>query len=98
MLIESLNIFESTLKNIESQGKLDQLQLSQEKKECVQMNLNHKKHIAMNAFINAVRNHQDKPGKIIKAFHRFMNVLQSDQDAKCVYNNICRKSTIVLMI
>lgn len=57
---KTLNIFQSTLKNIESQGKLDESRMSQEKKECAQMSLNHKKHLAMTAFVDAVRQHKDK--------------------------------------
>jgi hypothetical protein len=70
------------LDNIESQGKLDESRLSQEKKECTQMSLNHKKHLAMTAFVDAVRQHQNKPAKIIKTFQRFMRVIENDQDQK----------------
>lgn len=82
MYIESLEIFQDTLKNIENQAKLDESRLSQAKKECAQMNLNHKKHLAMTAFLDSVQQHQDKPSKMIKAFHRFLRVLENDQDQK----------------
>jgi hypothetical protein len=77
-----LEIYQGTLKNIENQAKLDETRLSQEKKECAQMNLNHKKHLAMSAFVDAVRQHKNKPAKIIKTFQRFMNILENDQDQK----------------
>lgn len=77
-----MKIFQSTLDNIEKQASLDESRLSQEKKECIQMNLNHKKHRAMTAFVDAVRKHGDKPAKVVKTFQRFMNVLKNDQDQK----------------
>jgi transposase len=82
LFIDTLDIFQNTLDNIESQGKLDESRLSQEKKECAQMSLNHKKHLAMTAFVDAVRQHQNKPAKIIKTFQRFMRVIENDQDQK----------------
>ena len=80
--LESLKIFQSTLDNIEKQANLDESRLDQEKKECIQMNLNHKKHRAMTAFVDAVREHADEPAKIAKTFQRFMTVLKHDQDQK----------------
>ncbi|XP_028405436.1 amyloid-beta A4 protein-like [Dendronephthya gigantea] len=77
---KTLQIFQGTLKNIENQAKLDMSRLNQEKKECAQMSLNHKKHLAMSAFVDAVRQHVDKPDKIIKTFQRFMRVLENDQN------------------
>ncbi len=79
---ESLEIFQSTLKNIENQAKLDESRLKQEKKACAQMSLNHKKHLAMTAFVDAVRKHAGKPAKIMKTFQRFMHVLENDEDQK----------------
>ena len=57
-------------------------QIHQESRECLQIDTNHKKHLAMKDFVNAVRNRVDDAPKVLKTFKRFVRTLQNDQSHK----------------
>ena len=68
--------------NIEKQYGLANSQLHQERRECIQIDTNHKKHMAMRRFVTALEKHVDKPERILKAFKSFMHALDVDQKQK----------------
>lgn len=75
-------MLESKIKSIEKQGRLTMSQIHQESRECLQIDTNHKKHLAMKDFVNAARNHVDDAPKVLKTFRRFVRTLENDQSHK----------------
>lgn len=77
----TLKVLQSTIKIIEKQARLTMSRIDQETRECLQIETNHKKHMAMKDFVNAVRNNVnvDDAPKVLKTFKRLIRTLQNDR-------------------
>ncbi|WP_395241704.1 hypothetical protein, partial [Salmonella sp. s51933] len=61
----TIKVLQSSIRNVQKQAGLDESQIHQERRECIQIDTNHKKHMAMKAFVNTLRRHSDKPARIL---------------------------------
>ena len=67
---------------IEKQAGLETAQLRQERRECIQIDTNHKKHLAMKRLVDALKEHIEEPEHVLKSFKSFMRSLDIVQQQK----------------
>ena len=71
--------FKKTVASLEEQAKLERERLREEHHQCVQIDVNNKKHKAMKDFVKAMKERVRDPNKILEAVQRFVKTCTQDR-------------------
>lgn len=71
--------FKKTVASLEEQAKLERERLRDEHHQCVQIDVNNKKHKAMKDFVKSMKETVRDPNKILEAVQRFVKVCTQDR-------------------
>lgn len=71
--------FKKSVASLEQKAKLERQRLHEEHHQCVQIDVNNKKHKAMKDFVKSMKATVHNPNKILEAVQRFVKICAQDR-------------------